>query len=251
MINALPVKYQTRIGLLFDLSSKYFFRRRKRCLHSMRSNGRFLQDQVVVFPVSLELNSPAMGSRVIHVLREKSGLTRRVRSLCSAGLVASNASSAYCSPCPEGTLSMDALQCIVCPEGSYCGQGASTPTPCTEVSSYCPKGSSAPIITKAGWYTNDQRTNVLKCEKGHYCVNGAKTPCPPNTYGESEGLTAQTCDGRCLAEANRYSNESATSCSVFYIRRRIIALIRWIVYALRARFGRSQRASLVRRPFPR
>ena len=33
-------------------------------------------------------------------------------------------------------------------------------------------------------------------------MNGAKTPCPPNTYGASRGLTAATCTGPCLAEAN-------------------------------------------------
>ena len=133
--------------------------------------------------------------------------------MCPSGRIAPNASSAYCTPCEGGTYAANETACSVCPAGFFCARGVSTPEKCTDAFSYCPRGASQPLPVKGGFYTNLNRTSILECEPGHYCSNGVMTPCPQSTFGESKGLKAQTCSGRCLASVNERSDAGATSCS--------------------------------------
>ena len=83
-----------------------------------------------------------------------------------AGTRCPYSSTAYCSPCKGGTYAANATSCASCPEGYYCSGAAPLPEICQDVSSYCPAGSSAPIIAKAGTYTNPKRTATSACEEG-------------------------------------------------------------------------------------
>ena len=58
----------------------------------------------------------------------------------------------------QGGRTLPNTSCASCPEGYYCSGAAPLPEICQDVSSYCPAGSSAPIIAKAGTYTNPKRT---------------------------------------------------------------------------------------------
>ena len=157
-------------------------------------------------PDGYTCNACPAGSERAHTSKECSP--------CKPGMVSPSESTAYCEPCPAGTYSnANATGCIECPEGFYCTQAVTEPEKCIGSSSYCPRGSSAPIVTMAGMYTNVARTSIKNCEPGYYCINGKKMPCPKNTYGASANLTSASCDGPCVEDLFQYSNASATKCS--------------------------------------
>ena len=133
-------------------------------------------------------------------------------SRCTKGQIASSEGAAYCKPCPAGFYSASSHECKICPSGTYCSIGTHTPENCTAPSSFCKAGSATPNITRAGYYTNERRTNISLCEPGYYCLHGVKRPCPKNTYGSDPGLTSSTCSGMCSSDLYQRSNMSATIC---------------------------------------
>ncbi|KAF1793261.1 hypothetical protein GQ600_14949 [Phytophthora cactorum] len=91
-----------------------------------------------------------------------------------------------------------------------------------------PKGSSAPTIATAGYYTTwkaytgssvtgeqlalqyvegnslairnqTTRSNQHICDKGSYCITGVKRLCPAGTYGATDGLSTAACTAPCPA----------------------------------------------------
>ena len=139
--------------------------------------------------------------------------TSKECSPCKPGMVSPSESTAYCEPCPAGTYSnANATGCIECPR-LLLYPSCYRARKCIGSSSYCPRGSSAPIVTMASMYTNVARTSIKNCEPGYYCINGKKMPCPKNTFGISSNLTSATCDGPCSVNVNQYNNESSLSCS--------------------------------------
>ena len=141
--------------------------------------------------------------------------TQKSCSACDPGSIAPHAKSPYCAPCAAGTYSINATACVKCPVGHFCQRGASTPQPCTDAGSYCPLGSSTPQITKAGYYTNSDRSGISACTPGFYCIEGRKSPCPSGTYGADSYLASSKCSGECLSKDNKYSAPGSTACSCF------------------------------------
>jgi hypothetical protein len=92
-----------------------------------------------------------------------------------------------------------------CPAGYFCPSG--TPFPrahkCGNVTTYCPEGSSSPLIILNGYYGIGESTEtynaVLICPKGHFCTHGEKFTCPAGYYGDTEGLFTRECAGKCPA----------------------------------------------------
>ncbi|CAM9741308.1 unnamed protein product, partial [Ectocarpus sp. 13 AM-2016] len=92
----------------------------------------------------------------------------------------------------------------LCPAGSFCPEGSSSPAPCGNSSVYCPAGSSTPIVVSPGNYTvggtsASGRIEQAVCPKGRYCRQGLATLCPAGTFGEREGLHDDACSGPCPA----------------------------------------------------
>nr|XP_029136870.1 scavenger receptor class F member 1-like [Labrus bergylta] len=116
---------------------------------------------------------------------------------------------------------MCTIQCLQCPEGSYCpDSGMSQPLPCppgwsstpaqthclscNDTSSLCGEAvaprwsqpvhrSSQTITCRPGTYKDTKEESVcVVCPVGYYCVGGAAVPCPAGTYGPKEGLQRLT-----------------------------------------------------------
>jgi len=86
-----------------------------------------------------------------------------------------------------------------CPAGYYCPQGSVSKfaNNCTSSNSFCPNGSTVPLLVNPGYYSNSDRSWQFVCEPGFYCVNGNKTACSEGTYGATHGLTSSNCTGKC------------------------------------------------------
>ena len=106
-----------------------------------------------------------------------------------------------------GTYAANATSCASCPEGYYCSGAAPLPEICQDVSSYCPAGSSAPIIAKAGTYTNPKRTATIACEEGFYCSSGRRLKCPSGSYCPA-GVS-----NHIVIRAGMYTNANRTNVS--------------------------------------
>ena len=81
------------------------------------------------------------------------------------------------------------------------------PTKCKDVSSYCPAGSVAPTIAKAGTYTNPKRTATIACEEGFYCSSGRRLKCPSGSYCPA-GVS-----NHIVIRAGMYTNANRTNVS--------------------------------------
>ncbi len=135
---------------------------------------------------------------------------------CSPGEVAPLPGLPYCDPCDEGTFAANSTYCATCPAGYYCPRGASQPIRCDHAESFCPQGTPMRVPARAGFYTDDSRTQEIECEPGFYCINGIKRPCPSRTYGDEEGLKSDRCSGACSWSINRNSSEASTACSCLF-----------------------------------
>ena len=134
-------------------------------------------------------------------------------SRCTKGQIASSEGAAYCKPCPAGFYSVSSMNAkyVQAERTAVLKSTHRRIAQCT-VLILQKQGSSTPNITRAGYYTNERRTNISLCEPGHYCLNGVKRPCPKNTYGSDPGLTSSTCSGMCSSDLYQRSNMSATIC---------------------------------------
>lgn len=78
------------------------------------------------------------------------------------------------------------------------------PVPCGNASSFCPSGSVSPRPIPAGYYGTGGSdfklfSGILKCPAGSFCQQGHKFACLAGYYGDSEGLTVESCTGLCPA----------------------------------------------------
>ncbi|OQR95945.1 hypothetical protein THRCLA_22041 [Thraustotheca clavata] len=130
----------------------------------------------------------------------------------------------YQKPCPLGSYCVNGIQYLcpggtfggiqalstklcsgLCAPGYYCPPGSFSAQQfaCGASNVYCPAGSSLPIPVKVGYYTigniNSTRVDQRSCEIGSFCSRGIIYECPSGTYGDSPGLTDETCSGWCSA----------------------------------------------------
>ena len=148
--------------------------------------------------------TPELIGRVVQVLPQGS-VDTDYPNACAAGILGGespeNQTSALCAGlCPPGFLCAEVmtLEPEACPQGSY-----------------CPEGSSAPLLCKEGTWSNatslHSATQCALCQVGSACSTGSVVPqrcaagsfaatkgqaqcvgCPPGRYQASEGATA--CD---------------------------------------------------------
>ncbi|KAG4064120.1 hypothetical protein PC123_g1055 [Phytophthora cactorum] len=88
------------------------------------------------------------------------------------------------------------LSCLPspCPAGYYCPLATTEPRECGAVGRFCPKGSSAPTIATAGYYTTWKAytgSSVTGEQLALQYVEG--------TYGATDGLSTAACTGPCPA----------------------------------------------------
>ena len=110
--------------------------------------------------------------------------------------------------CPAGTYGeTDGLTSNVCsglcPAGYFCPEGSVSPTPCGNSSQYCPEGSSQPRPIPSGYFGIGKDRNlhfdIIICPKGTYCMDGFKHVCQPGSYGDTVGLSTESCSAPCPA----------------------------------------------------
>ena len=148
----------------------------------------------------------------------------------------SSSCSGTCTPghyCPEG--SVDLVQCAagkwsnasalsvpcegVCDPGYLCVAGSSTPRrrACGFPKFYCPAGTTEAQVVSAGYYSTggseDTRSSQTLCPgpsspdsnfSAVYCLGGVAgdgtlSVCPGGVFGNTSGLSAASCSGRCSA----------------------------------------------------
>ncbi|CAM9745585.1 unnamed protein product, partial [Discosporangium mesarthrocarpum] len=135
--------------------------------------------------------------------------------------------------CPEGSVRYERFDCFVerrlwsmshspfliyllmassvpsCPSHLPC----SPTTHCGNASVYCPLGSAAPRPASKGYYTGgggigtgttdatlvNTREWQKLCPKGSFCQGGVIRLCPPGSFGNTEGLGEEGCQGVCPA----------------------------------------------------
>jgi hypothetical protein len=96
-------------------------------------------------------------------------------------------------PCPQGTYSasqgaMSLANCTICPRGSYCGRGISSPIPCSPGSFADAEGASDCTMCPAGTFLSfmgaTNSTSCSACPSGSYCPAGSSAPiaCPAGTF---------------------------------------------------------------------
>jgi len=152
------------------------------------------------------------------------GLTAPPTDICPTGHYCP-AGSTFATPCPPGTFQKYSNQsnCTICPDGYYCVEQSTNFTgPCSP-GFYCPKGSdgSRAKPCPAGTYNNftgrwmesqctdcpeksycpEGTTFPVLCPAGSFCPNntGWPVPCPKGTYSNATGLSnaanCTLCDG--------------------------------------------------------
>lgn len=106
----------------------------------------------------------------------------------------------------------------LCPAGYFCTCGI--PTPCTNLSTFCPANVAAPLLVAAGYYSyplgaGQRRSSQRMCPLGAFCSLGVHYWCPPGTYGVATRQLARAACARC--PAGRYSSgygaNSSTACA--------------------------------------
>lgn len=140
-----------------------------------------------------------------------SGTTRPDKNLCAAGTF---------NPFYNSTSSSD---CVNCPTGYYCLQGAAHPLPCPPgtyasavatvsysscttcaAGKYCEAGSSAETTCPDGYYSAAGSFECYLCPGGYYCASGVQTSCTAGNYCPLGSSAATTCPAGyyCLAAAS-------------------------------------------------
>lgn len=179
---------------------------------------------------------------------------------CAAGVLGSNESTYQTSStckgkCPSGFYCPTEVttEPIICPQGSYCIEGSSTPTPCPSGTfgnasglasalecTVCPSGSACAIgstgskACSPGTFSNQEgggecsrcsagtyqdaegQTSCKACEEGSYCSEGAAAalPCPASTFSAATNLTSPSeCTPCPLGHSCSTSSTSPTPCS--------------------------------------
>lgn len=105
------------------------------------------------------------------------------------------------------TLGLSTSACTAdCPGGYYCleGSASNTSNACGGIRTYCPPGSSAPIVVSLGYYTVGgtpaTRQGQQICPLGQYCPgDGLSYACPQGLYGSVLGLWNSSCTAACSA----------------------------------------------------
>ena len=119
--------------------------------------------------------------------------------------------SITCQLCPPGTYGamggLNSSMCSgLCQEGYYCQAGSLSATEheCGASYVFCPRGSTAPMLSGAGRKTIGGTNNMTRisdtlCQRGFYCVRGEEYLCPIGVFGDVEGLSSELCVGFCVA----------------------------------------------------
>ena len=191
-------------------------------------------DSSVYCPTGSALPSPThAGFYSVHTGPD--ALTRRIIDSVNATMSAEIPCDPgyYCTggikyPCPPGSYNwrfgLPSATCPLCAPGYYCPsyltpqptsiapsytqwpqapQTVANPFPCGSLAYYCPTGSSYPLLTPAGSYTDGGNGTTgsvsTTCPPGSYCANGLKTPCPRGRYGATSGLSTRVCTAPCPA----------------------------------------------------
>lgn len=130
-------------------------------------------------------------------------------------------------PCPRGQLCSRSGLAFpeACPAGYWCESGSKTPTPCAELTKYCPENSSNPKLVPTGYYSiggvsSSYRTGIAECPPNHWCDQGVSHECPHNTTTKtpaSSRTSSFSCEGTCPTNAHMNATTRECKCNHPYL----------------------------------
>ena len=141
--------------------------------------------------------------------------------------------------CPAGyyqpyEAKTSADDCIICPEGHFCREGADYPTPCSSgykcgvgetrqyacrPGSYCPAMSTESLACPESFYCPSYATDIYaKCTNGTYCGESTRFPsnCPAGYFGSSNTTNIDLNSGCFACGKGQYSNAGSNTCETCY-----------------------------------